>query len=268
MFSHRKRNLLILLILLNVVLWFNHILSTGIPFIVELKETLRIISVIFTIIVATLILYEYFTRPKFLVGVLPRKDIKNYFDTSNIFDEVRFNKKFLAKKIINIPNSKIALNQIKKKCSKVFEISDQFLELFVILQNIGERVAKDYLFIITIANEENSNIEIFDIQTENLILDGLDVSDIIEKDDSITKKFNTILPGKKILEQYQKMGLTQRYIRFFDTIESQGFEMIYLKIKVPKNLTDFFVIYRIDCPGIFYSRKLFAENIKINWANN
>lgn len=232
-----------------------------------IQEIITIIAAVGTICIVFIILYEYFTRPKFVVGVIP--DLKylrltELYNTS-LFDEVIFKPKYLAAKLNRkLVTEKRVFKKIKKKNS--IEIENQNgedqIELYVVLQNIGSREAKDYLFTITFTLEQNltkSEFCLLDIQTENLDINGL----FTLKDTELGAKYKEALAEEKIIKKYKELKLIQQYVSFEDSIESKGFEIVYLKIQVPKELKGFYVVFRIECPGIFYARKIFGQYIKI-----
>jgi len=130
--------------------------------------------------------------------------------------------------------------------------------LSIIIQNLGRSEATKYKFVISFSNPD---IRIVDVAAESLVVDGVYVHD--SKFFQNTSLLNKLLK-KELQIIYEDIGLNRDYVTFVGSLESFGFESLFLRLKIPDDCEDFVIIFRIDCSDFFfYNKKIFAQFIKV-----
>lgn len=232
------------------------------------SESFAIIASFVVFILAYVGLREYLTRPKFVIGVIPSSQeilASEPIYHPVLYDEAHFNVFYLAAQIKDVKTEALVRKELarvkKEKCrTRNLLLSEaRQIELYIVLQNVGKREATKYTLAITFDTEtarREENIKLLDVQAEELDLQGLYVHN---KSRLINRKLGKFLPSDSICNKYKDLALSQDYVLFRDSLEGYGFELVNLKIEVPDEVHDFFIFFRIDCPGIFHRRQIFAQ---------
>ena len=204
--------------------------------------------------------YRWTTAPKFIIGVLPKKEemdkkrIESVGERS-FFDEVHYKVELLAQRIKK--ENDLIRAQKNTLSSREVRLENDILDIPIVVQNVGKRNSTYYSIGI---GYDNDNIRLVDIQTETLEIGGLYVQDkSVFKNSELVEK----IPRKEIRLMYNEIGLTRDYLNLYGELNSYTFEMIYLKILIPEDCNDFNIVFRIDCPSAFLKRFIYAQHIKV-----
>lgn len=148
-------------------------------------------------------------RPRFIVGVLPiqpdmtRADQVLDIRTPSVVDEFRFNSKYLARPLKHDRQ----LRKVKEGASarSLTLTKEGFVELPIIIQNIGRREAERYKLVISLSD---SSVRVRNIKTETLIIDGLYIQDGKSLEPSLLVR----IPDAKIRDSYKTVGVPGDYV--------------------------------------------------------
>jgi hypothetical protein len=210
---------------------------------------------------------KWFNAPRFVVGVLPSREEQKEecigkLGNPSFFDELCFDKRCLARKVKG-EDELDSLKYYNDSSRNAYPDKDNNIKLPIIIQNIGRSEASKYNFGISFSN---SNIRITDLATESLGIDGLYTHDksFLENKSLLSK-----LPRQELQNIYEDLELTRDYVSFVGSLSSRTFEAIFLKLHVPEDCKDFFIILKIDCPDFFFSRRqVYGQYINIFRTKN
>lgn len=218
--------------------------------------------IVATIIFVIQIIFKWFNAPRFIIGIVPRKDeMKNKnipeIGKASLFDEYYFDKKFLAK-YVKREREATFIKKDDVSSRDVFKDNKDIVELPIVIQNVGRSEAAKYKLVISF---DKSDIRIVDIITETLKVDGLYIHDkSIFRRKSLLNK----LPHEEIKNINEELGLVRDYLSFIGSLASFSFEWIILKLKVPQDCNSFSIIFRIDCADFFFTtRRIYVQCVNV-----
>ncbi|MFY0712768.1 hypothetical protein J1D01_03760 [Seonamhaeicola sp. NFXS20] len=231
-------------------------------------DVIGIISLIIAILgIYPLILFiiSFVNRPFIIIGILPFEEIESgKIDIKKLgkydeFDEFHFNPKLFSKKIQNLKYSK--LNKWKDRNRILKESKEEIYELPIIFNNIGYSDLMDYNLVVSFCNISKSNevIQILEVETESAIIDALYC------DDSYEGEFGKeLIPSKEIRKYYNYLNLNDQLVIFKGSLESYVFELLYLKVKIPKSISEFYITYKVYPINKWNKSFGYSQIIKIN----
>ena len=200
---------------------------------------------------------SWLTAPRFVVGILPDaaelQSKRLSVGEPSHFDEILFDRRVLARQI----SGESKLNKcIDFQSSREIQGKDGVVKLPIVVQNCGRRDASSYLIGIGYPND----IHLIDVKTETLKIDGLFVSN---EENIQDRQLIAYVPALDIRKVYNQLGLTRDFVSFRGALGSHTFEMVHLRLKVPENRNQFFVVFRIDCPQALLRRATYAQSVHV-----
>lgn len=235
---------------------------------------LTVLGAVATIVIAILAFRGYLRGlfpPKFIVGILPSKEERlakniNYVVSSKSMHEEKFHSKYLAKK--KVCNRKMTsliedLLRDKDRCRHIPTGKGDVIELPVIVQNVGNKQADWYTFIITF---DTLSVGVIDIKTEYLKVDTLFVHD----ETCLTSRLLRRNAPEEIRQAFadlrlppEDVPLSHDFICFSGILEAKTYEMVYLKLKILEDIDQFFICFRIDCPAWIAKTQVWLQPVRV-----
>ena len=122
----------------------------------------------------------------------------------------------------------------------------------------------------TSGDQAGDSIDIVDIESENVCLDGFfTIHPNSIKNSTTGKKLRELESSlesvRSFYSQATKSGLpaSQPYALFRDSLPGYEFDTICFTLKIPKDVEQFDVFYRWNCPGIFAERQLYVQRVEV-----
>ena len=104
----------------------------------------------------------------------------------------------------------------------------------------------------------NSEIKILEAESESAQIDALYVDKSY-----VGSKGKDLIPDDRINNYYKKIGLTSHLIIFTGSVESTVYEMFYLKLSIPIDVTCFTIFYKIYPINKWEKTIRFAQLVEI-----
>lgn len=213
--------------------------------------------------------WRYDKRPNFLVGVPPnsaeqsRKNITlEQFGRWSIVNRFQHKPDVLATGLRNKREfSKADLEKLfgeKLRCRDLILTKEGRSSLSIIVENKGERAARDYLMAIQL---HNPGVYIIDVVTESSRVDCLYVSNpqLVAKGSKV--------PDRKIVKAYDDYRRSRELegdaVFLVGMLESGATEMVCMEIAVDPNIDQFIVGFALDCSDFWVKKNTFFQGFKV-----
>jgi len=226
-----------------------------------------------TIIGVCYLVYRLLNAPRFIVGVLPSaeemraKSIKGEGDLwiPSFLTEAVFQGKYLAKEVKKEQDvSSPEFKNDECRCREISLTEDRIFELHIIVQNTGKRSAENFTLLTIFDNPE---VQLLDVAAEPPILvDAL----YVQNAEKFKGHSNLVylIPSGPIRDKYGAIGLPRTWVRFrWRSLPSLAFDMLYLRVEVPKGIESFTMLYKAECPTAFAKCAIYAQLIKLRVSN-
>lgn len=231
------------------------------------------IATIFALVAGLYGFSYYMKRPRLEIGVVPIKCAHDYLESA-LYDEVRFKEEKAARRFYEpLLKKRLHAALSDEKRMAITERDDTGeTKIFVVFLNYGIRMVDNYSLSITFDNSKTSDdtigeiIDIIDIESENVYLDGFFTChpDLVRGKQ--LQEFESALESVRVFySQAVELGLpeSQPYALFRDSLPSYEVETICFTLKIPRDVKQFDIFYRWNCPGIFAERQLYAQRVKV-----
>ncbi len=239
-----------------------------------ITETITIIASIAAILGLYqffLFLRKYFYRPIISIGILPVDEIKRKkLSISDIGkrtgpDEIQFYQRMFAPQIDDNEIDEV-INFSNNTTRKVIRKDTDEYDLPIIIYNHGKSTLKDYKLNVSFSEilsgsfDTDTNLQLLDVETETASVDGL----YVDKNTYQGERNRTKIPSLAILGAYKTINLSAHFVTFRGELGSGMYEMIYIKLLVPKNVNRFAMYYEIDTRGEVPRAKRYGQYIEIS----
>lgn len=216
---------------------------------------------------------DYINRPRLRVGVLPLWALsakKITLRDIGVYDpehEITFNNKvfgvFIKDGGLNI------FEELKEEPDHFVEASrskEGCVVLPILINNIGHDNLRD--FELTMAFPEpqhpgektDSSINVVDFSSESLELKELFLRKSEFRGPGI---YREKIPDENIYKIYRQLGLTEDYISVKGVLEGNNFQVLYLKLRVPKRIQKFAVVFQTDSQQTYFENRVFGQLVKV-----
>jgi hypothetical protein len=226
-----------------------------------LNLTSSIVGVATVVFIVQLIL-KWQSGPRFTVGVLPSEEERKAegiaaLGKSSHFDEYVFDKRYFAKEL-HSESETAALKFDNDSSRNVYRDAAGYIRLPMIIQNNGKSGTKEYSLVLFFTEPE---IRIADFKSETLKVEMLYTRDeLYIEDKGLLEK----IPAEEIRAIYKDINLMTDYLGLKCGLPGGTTEAMYLKLYVPKECSEFSMMFKIDCPDFFhYQRQVNGQHINV-----
>ena len=153
------------------------------------------------------------------------------------------------------------IEQDTLRCRHIEVADNRIIDLPIIIQNEGRKLAERYYLRVLFSE---SCIQLVSVDTESLALEGL-YTDQPEKFE--TQRWKRFLPVSFIIKAYQTLDLPGSTVCLVGNLESNNFEMVYLRVMIPMTINTFFVIFRVDSIQITQQTRFYVQPVRVAKVN-
>lgn len=235
------------------------------PIVVQWLQVISQLVVILTALVALVWwIWRYRQRPQFIVGAPPtaseqaRKNISSeQLGQRSIINEFRHNRAFFATKLKDkeklSDKDRDKLYKDTRRCRNLtISSSDNQTALWLVVQNVGGRAAREYLMSIEFRTQ---GVHVLNVLSESLKVDCL----YLTRPELVTNEDLRPVDSRVVAAYDDYMQVSEPFgdeIFLKGTLESGQYEMIYLEISLEPEVERFEVVFSLDCTDFWFKKEV------------